>query len=157
MSDLKEKKKEIRKFNALNAVHNIPKKQIFFTETDYFEVQGLSTQALSLLYATYPQIANYIMEGLVIKGDSGKNAEDIIRDMMDKAPQLGAFLIGLCTRNETDDGDNYENAHVFLQFSPVVIADAVTEIFNLTRPQTADQEKKILAILNKLKEWLKTL
>lgn len=156
MSDLKEKKKEIRKFNVLNAVNQIPKKQIFFNETDYFEVQGLTTESLSLLYSTYPQIANYLMEGLIIKGDAGNKPEDIIRDMMDKAPQLGAFLIGLCTRND-DGSNNYEDAHKFLQFSPIVIADAVTEIFNLTRPQTEDQEKKILAMLSKLKEWLKTL
>lgn len=156
MSDLKEKKKEIRKFNALIAVNNIPTKQIFFNETDYFEVRGLSTRALSLLTATYPQIANYMIEGLIISGDTKANPEAIISDMIEKAPTLGAFLIGLCTRNEDDSDDNFENSHAFMDFSPVVIADAVTEIFNLTKPSTSAQEKKILAMLSKLKDWLMT-
>lgn len=152
MSNKKADKAFQKKVSVLQAANQIPSSKIYIDEdkSQYFEVYGLTTNNLAYLTANWPTLANFFLEGLVMRGE---NVEDIYADFIKKSPHLATQLISCCTRDD-EGNDNTESAGDIGNLSLIIIIDAVTEIIKLSKPKTEEQEKKFLATLNWLKRKL---
>lgn len=111
------------------------------TSSGIFKVRGLNTDEITLLYVNSPEVLNFIIEDVKIKGFS---AAQLSANIQQKIPTLGYLVLALVTDDEIED------AHLFGKLPIFDFVKLLENVIDLTTPSDVESAKKTLAMMNSM-------